>query len=220
MKQWISLAKRMARLVMGLFIFGTGSYISIQANIGLGAWEAFQMGISDLTGISYGNVTVSVGLFIVIFDLLLKEKIGFGTILNAVVIGKVADFWSWVGWMPKMHSFSIGVIVLLIGQMMMSLGTYFYIREGLGGGPRDSLMAALSKRFPAIPVGYIRAMIEGTVLVIGFFMGAKVGMGTVISVCGISFLIQMTFRLFQFDLRSLEHETMLQTVQNLRRNEA
>lgn len=203
-------------MVLGLFIFGTGSYISIQANIGLGAWEAFQMGIADLIGMSYGNVSLLVGLIIVVFDMMLKEEIGFGTILNAIIIGKAVDLWNWIGLMPKMNNFYLGIVVLLLGQMMISIGTYFYIREGMGGGPRDSLMTALSKRLPKVPVGYIRGMIEGTVLVIGYLMGAKVGLGTVISVFGISFLMQNTFKFFRFDLKSVQHENVVQTVRRLK----
>ena len=216
MEQWKLLVKKTLWMVLGLFIFGTGSYISIQANIGLGAWEAFQMGIADLIGMSYGNVSLLVGLIIVIFDMMLKEKIGFGTILNAIIIGKAVDLWNWIGLMPKMDNFYLGIVVLLIGQMMISIGTYFYIREGMGGGPRDSLMTALSKRLPKVPVGYIRGMIEGTVLVIGYLMGAKVGLGTVISVFGISFLMQNTFKFFRFDLKSVQHENVVQTVRQLK----
>ena len=203
-------------MVLGLFIFGTGRYISIQANIGLGAWEAFQMGIADLIGMSYGNVSLLVGLIIVVFDMMLKEEIGFGTILNAIIIGKAVDLWNWIGLMPKMNNFYLGIVVLLLGQMMISIGTYFYIREGMGGGPRDSLMTALSKRLPKVPVGYIRGMIEGTVLVIGYLMGAKVGLGTVISVFGISFLMQNTFKFFRFDLKSVQHENVVKTVRRLK----
>ena len=216
MEQWKLLVKKTLWMVLGLFIFGTGSYISIQANIGLGAWEAFQMGIADLIGMSYGNVSLLVGAIIVIFDMMLKEKIGFGTILNAIIIGKAVDLWNWIGLMPKMDNFYLGIVVLLMGQMMISIGTYFYIREGMGGGPRDSLMTALSKCLPKVPVGYIRGMIEGTVLVIGYLMGAKVGLGTVISVFGISFLMQNTFKFFRFDLKSVQHENVVQTVRQLK----
>ena len=77
-------------------------------------------------------------------------------------------------------------------------------------------MTALSKRLPKVPVGYIRGMIEGTVLVIGYLMGAKVGLGTVISVFGISFLMQNTFKFFRFDLKSVQHENVVQTVRQLK----
>ena len=63
MNQWVFLLKKVIFMFCGLFVFGTGSYLGIQANIGLGAWEAFQTGVSDLTGISYGNVSLIVGAF-------------------------------------------------------------------------------------------------------------------------------------------------------------
>lgn len=91
MKNYIN---RFARLIFGLFLFAMGSFLTIQANIGLAPWDAFSMGFSNLTGMSYGNIVVITGLLIVIIDFLLKEKIGFGTIFNAILIGKFVDFFN------------------------------------------------------------------------------------------------------------------------------
>ena len=216
MNQWKFLLRKSIIMFIGLFIFGTGSYIGIQANIGLGAWEAFQTGLSDMTGISYGNISLLIGALIVVADIMLGENIGFGTVMNAVVIGKTVDFWNWIGVVPKLQNYALGIVVLLCGQLMMSIGMYMYIKEGLGGGPRDSLMTALSKRLPKIPVGFIRGMIEMTVLVMGYLMGAKVGIGTVICVCGISFLMQNTFKFFHFDVKKVQHETFAMTLRGLK----
>ena len=71
--------------------------MSIQANVGLAPWDAFSMGISYKTGIMYGNVVVYTGFLIIIIDFLLKEKIGFGTIINAILIGKVVDLCNYPG---------------------------------------------------------------------------------------------------------------------------
>ncbi|MBQ1419022.1 MAG: hypothetical protein IIY95_06395, partial [Firmicutes bacterium] len=78
----------------GLLLCGTGSYCTVQASaIGIGAWETFQTGLSLSTGILYGNCTVMVSFAIILIDLLLKGKIGIGTLCNAVIIGKTVDFW-------------------------------------------------------------------------------------------------------------------------------
>ena len=71
--------KRSIRLIFGLFLYGVGSYMGIQANVGLAPWEAFSMGIFYKTGMLYGDIVVLTGVVIIVIDFLLKEKIGFGT---------------------------------------------------------------------------------------------------------------------------------------------
>jgi uncharacterized membrane protein YczE len=45
------------------------------------------MGGAYLSHLSYGNIVVITGLIIIVIDFALKEKVGFGTILNAILIG-------------------------------------------------------------------------------------------------------------------------------------
>lgn len=184
---------RLVKLIFGLFLFALGSFLTIQANIGLASWEAFSMGIANLTNQTYGNILIISGFVILIIDVLLKEKIGFGTILNTILIGTFVDLIQGMDVIPQMNSFISGVLMLLLGQVSICVGSYFYIGASLGCGPRDALMVALGKRLPNVPIGIIRGLIEGTVLLIGWLLGAKVGIGTVIFVFGISFILEWTF---------------------------
>lgn len=209
--------KRTCKLLFGLFLYSLGLTLSIQANVGLAPWDAFSIGVSNLTGISYGNVSILTGLAILVVAAgYLKEKIGFGTVLNTILIGIYVDLLQSFKIIPQMSNFFLGVIMLLSGQLIVSLATYFYISPGLGCGPRDTLMVALGKRFKNIPIGAIRGMIEGTVLIIGFILGAKVGIGTVIAVFGISFILQNTFKLLKFDIKAVIHENIFETFYNIK----
>ena len=111
-----------------------------------------------------------------------------------------------------MTNFFTGLLMLLTGQIIVCYSTYLYISVGLGAGPRDSLMVALGKKFPNVPIGIIRGSIEGIVLLIGWLLGAKVGLGTVIYVFGISSVLQTTFRLLNFDVKSIVHESLFDTI--------
>lgn len=206
--------KRIIRLIFGLFLFALGSFLTIQANIGLAPWEAFSMGGSYLTHISFGNIVVISGVVIIVFDYALKEKIGFGTILNALLIGNFVDLIQFANIIPMMTNFWLGLLMLLLGQVIICVGSYFYIGASLGCGPRDALMVALGKRLPKVPIGVIRGFMEGAVLIIGWLLGAKVGIGTVISVFGIGFILQITFKLLRFDVKNIMHESIADTVKS------
>ncbi|MBO1139552.1 hypothetical protein FQS87_06550 [Enterococcus avium] len=206
---------RLVKLVFGLFLFAFGSFLTIQANIGLASWEAFSMGLAYLTDQTYGNILIISGFVILLVDVALKEKIGFGTILNTILIGTFVDLIQAVDLIPRMNNFFSGVLMLLLGQLSICIGSYFYIGASLGCGPRDALMVALGKRLPKVPIGIVRGVIEGTVLLIGWLLGAKVGIGTVISVFGISFILEATFNILHFDVTNIEHESIVDTVRTL-----
>ena len=204
--------KRTIRLIFGLFLYALGIFLSIQANIGLAPWEAFSMGGSYLTHLSYGNIVVITGFIIIGIDYMLKEKIGFGTILNAILIGAFVDLIQFFNLIPTISNFWLGLLMLLLGQVVICIASYFYIGAALGCGPRDALMVAMGKRMPKVPIGAIRGLIEGTVLFVGWLLGAKVGIGTVISVFGIGLILQFTFKLLRFDVKSIKHESVSDTV--------
>lgn len=206
---------RLVKLIVGLFLFALGSFLTIQANIGLASWEAFSMGIAYLTNQTYGNILIISGLVILVVDVALKEKIGFGTILNTILIGTFVDMIQAADVIPQMHHFFSGVVMLLLGQVSICVGSYFYIGASLGCGPRDALMVALGKRMPKVPIGIVRGIIEGTVLLIGWLLGAKVGIGTIISVFGISFILEATFKILHFDVTNVAHESVVDTVKEL-----
>jgi uncharacterized membrane protein YczE len=204
--------KRITKLIFGLFLYSLGSFLTIQANAGLAPWEAFSMGGAHLTHLSYGNVVVITGLVIIVIDFALKEKVGFGTILNAILIGKFVDLIQFTNIIPKMSNLGLGLLILLLGQVIICIGSYFYIGSSLGCGPRDALMVALGKRMPRLPIGVIRGLIEVTVLIIGWLLGAKVGIGTAIYVFGIGFILQFTFKLLHFDVKNIAHESISDTI--------
>lgn len=203
---------RTVRLIFGLFLFAMGLVLSIQANIGLAPWDAFSMGISKISGISYGKIVILVGVAIIGADLLLKEKIGFGSVLNAILIGSFVDLIQAADVIPMMANFWTGTLMLLCGLALISVASYFYIGAGLGCGPRDALMVALVRRFPKVSVGWIRSLLEGSVLVIGWLLGGKVGLGTVLSVFGIGVLLDLTFKIFNFDITTINHESLIDTI--------
>ena len=208
--------KRTTKVMFGLILYSVGLIFSIQANIGLAPWDAFGIGVSNLTGISYGNVSILTGLVILVYVVIVKEKIGIGTVLNTILIGVFMDILLTLKIIPQMTSFFSGLLMMLAGQVIVSFASYFYISPGMGCGPRDTLMVALGKKFPNVPIGAIRGIIEGTVLIIGFLLGAKVGIGTVIAVFGISFIMQTTFKHLKFDIKAVVHESLFDTAKNFK----
>ena len=207
---------RSFRMVFGVLIYGVGVYLTIQANIGLAPWDTLHLGIANIFGLRVGDTSVMVGLGVLALAVLLGEKIGFGTVFNTVFIGKTVDFLNYYQLIPNMEGLFSGIALLLLGQLIICFGTYFYIGAGMGSGPRDSLMVALNRKLPRVPVGLIRALIEGTALTLGWFLGGKVGIGTLIAVFGIGFVMQSIFTMLRFDPKQVQHENLFETLRALK----
>ena len=212
---YMSYAKRLTRMVCGLFICGLSVVLSIQAQLGLSPWNVFHMGISLLTDVTIGRVSIMVGFVIVIVDAVMKEKIGFGTVINMFLIGTFTDLIMNWNIIPVPGSLVGRVCMMLVSIILNAYGIYLYISNGLGGGPRDSFMLVLLHR-TKLKVYSARILMEGTVLIIGWLMGGTVGIGTIIAVLGTGPTLDMMFRLFKFDVGAVKHESIKDTLSKLK----
>ena len=201
---------RILNMFIGIFLYALGIIIMLQANVGYAPWDVFHVGLANTVGLSIGVTTIIVGILIVIMVTALGEKLGLGTIFNMIFIGIFIDIILMIDIIPITDSKIIGLIMLISGLFIISIGSYFYIKSGFGVGPRDNLMVVLARK-TKIPVGVCRGIIELLVTVIGWQLGGMVWIGTVVSVIAIGFCIQITFKLFRFDVTSVRHESLIDT---------
>ena len=89
---------------VSLFVNGFGIYLTILAGIGAAPWDVFSLGLSKTLGILYGNASVTVSFLILAVDVLMKEPIGIAMFIDAVVVGKAVDFFTFIGAVPKCQS--------------------------------------------------------------------------------------------------------------------
>lgn len=208
------LLARFLRLVLGLFLYALGIVVTMKANIGYSPWEVFHAGLGKSIGMTIGNVSILTGLLIVLIAHLMGEKLGLGTLLNMVLIGVFMDQLLSLGLFPVVTHWLPGFLVMLSGLLVISLASYFYIGSGFGAGPRDSLMVALTRK-TGLAVGLCRGGIELTAVIVGWFLGGLVGVGTVVSAFAIGICVQSTFRALRFDPAEVRHETLDQTLKVL-----
>lgn len=173
----------------------------------LSPWDVFHQGLSNITGLTIGEASIIVGLIVVTITVLLKLEIGFGTIANMIIIGFFIDLIIYTDIIPTSANLFSGVLMLIGSLVMMAIGSYLYISCGIGCGPRDGLMVALV-RVTGKSVGLIRFFIELSVLAIGWFLGGKVGIGTLITVMTVGYCVQLVFKIFKFDVKKVRHKNI------------
>jgi uncharacterized membrane protein YczE len=191
-------APRLPGLLLGLVLFGLGVALMAEAGLGLGPWEAFHQGISRLTGLELGTVSILLGVPILALWWPLGERPGYGTLLNVVLIGTATNVS--LGVLPSFTGSAVQLVVMLLGVVTVAIGSGLYLAADLGPGPRDGLMTGLHRRF-GWSIRRSRTAVELTVLVLGFLLGGTIGVGTVVFALGIGPLVQAALGVFDRDGR-------------------
>ena len=109
-----------AQIAAGLLVFSLGVHLTIYANIGLAPWDCLGMGVARHTPLNYGLSMTAMAVAILLIDLALKERIGFGTIIDALLTGNFVQLFNDLNPLPENHSLWLGIVIMLIGIGLLS----------------------------------------------------------------------------------------------------
>jgi uncharacterized membrane protein YczE len=171
------LTRRTTQLFAGLVLYGVSMALMIESGLGLTSWDVFHQGLSEVTGISFGWVVILAGIPILLLWIPLRQRVGFGTVANLIVIGFVVD--GALAVLPAGHGLPARISLLIAGIGLNGVASGLYIGARFGPGPRDGLMTGITDRFPRLSIRLVRTGIELTVLAIGFLLGGTAGIGTI-----------------------------------------
>ena len=192
------LTGRFVKLLAGLYLFGQGIWLGLQAELGVGPWDVLHGGLSDLLGTPFGATSIGVSVVVFLISLAARVRPGIGTVLNVLLIGAVIDLLIASSLLDGLDEQPVPVRLLatLGGIASVACGSALYLGAHLGPGPRDGLMVAIAQR-TGWRVGTARGVLECTVLVLGVLLGGPVGVGTVLFALGIGPAVQLAFRLLR-----------------------
>jgi uncharacterized membrane protein YczE len=177
-----------AQLYAGLVLYGVSSSMLLLAGLGVDPWDVLHQGLSRRLGLGVGTWAIIVGLAVLLLWIPLRQRPGFGTVNNVILVGLVID--AMLAAVPPVHGLLARVVVMCAGVVLNGIATGAYIGAGLGPGPRDGLMTGLAARGHSVRV--VRTCIELTVLLTGWLLGGTVGIGTVVYALGIGPIAHVT----------------------------
>ena len=169
-------------LAFGLILFGLGETLLITANQGVSPWTVLAQGLSFQLDLSIGITTFIVSIIVLFLWFPLIQKPGLGTLLNVILISIVLDLSTPILPYPKTLFYQI--LQSVIAVLIVGIGSGFYLTANLGPGPRDGLMTGLQKLTDK-PIALIRTILEVSAVLIGFYFGGVVGIGTLLFAFGI-----------------------------------
>ena len=196
------------RIVGGLLVFAFGVHLTIFANIGLAPWDCLGMGLSYHSPLNYGLSMTVMSVLILLIDLCLHERIGFGTIIDALLTGNFVQMFNDLNPFPKNRMIWSGIAIMTVGFVFMALGMFLYMRAAQCCGPRDSLLVGLGKRMPRIPIGVVQIILLASALLAGWLLGGPVGIGTLICAFCAGPIMQLAFRTVRFDATGVRHQRL------------
>ena len=189
---------RYLKLMSGLVLFGTGLWLGLVADLGVGPWDVLTGGLSRQLGTPFGRTAIAISVVVLLIGLAARVRPGIGTLANVVVIGAVVDVLLATGLLDRLgeQPAALRLIATVGGIACVAAGSALYLGAHLGPGPRDGLMVALHAR-TGWRVGTCRALLECSVLVLGVLLGGPVGIGTLLFALGIGPAVQVAFPLLR-----------------------
>jgi uncharacterized membrane protein YczE len=185
--------RRLIQLHLGLALFGFALALMVRATLGLDPWTVFQQGLMDITGLSLGQLSIAIGALVMLAWIPLRQKPGYGTLANIVVIGLVID--ASLAVLPVFEGLWLRAAMMTAGVVLNAIATAAYIGAGMGPGPRDGLMTGLNQRL-GWSIRVSRLSIEATVLTAGWLLGGVAGVGTVLYAVAMGPLVQFFLPMF------------------------
>ena len=169
-------------LCFGLTLFGLGEGLLIVSASGASPWSVLAQGLYLNLGFSVGVITIFISFIVLLLWIPLKQKIGIGTILNALIIGLIIDVC--IRHVATPESYIDQILLGAVAVATVGLGGGIYLVANLGAGPRDGLMIGLQKK-TNLPIALVRGTLEITVMSVGWYLGGTVGVGTLLFAFGI-----------------------------------
>lgn len=181
------MTRRLARLFVGLWLYGATMALMIEAHLGLGPWDVLHDGLVKHLPLSFGMVVNLVGAAVLVLWIPLRQRPGIGTVLNVLVIGVATD--ATLSMVAPPDSIVARVGLLVLGVVGNALAGALYVGAALGPGPRDGLWVAVVRR-TGWSIRSVRTLLELTVVSVGFLLGGSVGIATVLYALAIGPLVQ------------------------------
>ena len=169
-------------LCFGLTLFGLGEGLLIVSFTGASPWSVLAQGLSININLSIGTITLLISVVVLILWIPLGLKPGMGTIFNALIIAFMIDLC--IKFVPTPTNYINQLLLAVLSVLAVGIGAGIYLISNLGAGPRDGLMIGLQK-LTNLPISVVRGTLEISVVSIGWYLGGKVGIGTLLFAFGI-----------------------------------
>ena len=174
--------KRVLMTVFGVLLTGVCVGFTDFAALGFDPFQAFAHGIWNVVPLDFGTCYLILNIVLLVAMLIFaRSKIGIGTLINLFLLGYVA---AWTGdclrgIFPN-PALWLRVVVLIIGLLLLCFASALYFEADLGVSTYDFIALTICEKKPW-PFRLVRVCTDLICVLIGFLLGATIGVGTIIT---------------------------------------
>ena len=152
------------------------------SRMGTDPFVTMNIGISEFIGMDFGTIQMLANIAVLLVMLRFRPRlIHLGTVLGIFFVGYFSDFL--LGMLQNLpDTLTMRMLGLLIGLIACCFGVAVYMTADMGIAPYDALGIILLEKLPLrLTYREIRIMTDLSCVAVGLILGAKIGIGTIIT---------------------------------------
>jgi uncharacterized protein len=182
-------------VVLGCVVLGTGVAMLLTADLGSDGYSTLVNGVSIRTGISFWVANTLVSVLFLAIAAARRVLPGLGTIIQIVVVGGTVSLLIEV--MDTPDGLPWRFALLAAAFPVLALGIATYLGGHTGAGPAEAAALAWD---PPVPFRWSYSMVQGGGALVGWLLGATIGIGTIAVIVALGPLVDVCSRLLRLDV--------------------
>ena len=190
-------------VIIGSLIVAIGILFFLESGHGADPLSTFLLGIINYIAVSIGLASqiFNLGILAIMF-IINKRLLGVGSLLNAFFVGFFINICEQP--LSFVAAYIPIIVQVLIGPLLLGIGTGIYLSARLGSGAIESFMLYLVEKIK-ISIKVSRMLLDGFFVISGIALGGTWGIGSVLGIALIGPIAEVTLRLIERLTRSHTH---------------
>lgn len=188
-------ARRLLMLLLGCVVLGAGVALFLTADLGSDGYSTLVNGIALTTGLAFWVANLLVGVVLVALAAVRRVQPGLGTVVQVVVVGVTVSVL--LGSLDTPAGLGLRLLLLAGAFPVLAVGIAVYLGSHTGAGPAEAAALAWD---PPVPFRWSYSAVQGGGALIGWLLGATVGLGTVAVILLLGPAVDLASRLLRVDV--------------------
>lgn len=182
-------------LLAGCVVLGAGVAMLLTADLGSDGYSTFVNGIAISTGLAFWIANLLVGIVLVALAATRRVIPGLGTVVQVVLVGVIVSLFLDLLATPEL--LTSRAMLLAAAFPVLAVGIATYLGSNTGAGPAEAAALAFD---PPIAFRWSYSAVQGGGALLGWLLGATIGVGTIAVVVLLGPLVDLASRLLRLDV--------------------
>lgn len=190
-----SLLRRSGLLLGGCVILGIGVGLLLGADLGSDGYSTLVNGVAMALDLEFWIANLAIGVLFVALAATRKVFPGVGTVVQVLLVGVTVSVALDVLGSPDGLAMRIAFLVLAFPVLALGIATY--LGSQTGAGPAEAAALAWD---PPVPFRWTYSAVQGGGALVGWLLGATVGLGTIAVILLLGPLVDVLARALHLDV--------------------